>query len=68
MDPAYPPKKGLLKGLRLAFTVNNLGTITGYSGLTPMINSSQVGNTLGIDDKRTYPLSRTYTLSLSINL
>lgn len=33
-----------------------------------MINSSQVGSTLGIDDKRTYPLSRTYTLSLSINL
>lgn len=62
------PSKGLLKGLRLAFTVNNLGTITGYSGLTPMINSSQVGSTLGIDDKRTYPLSRTYTLSLSINL
>ena len=57
-----------LKGLRVAFTINNLGTISGYSGLTPMINSSQVCNTLGIDDKSTHPLSRSYTISLSVNL
>lgn len=65
-----PRKKetSLLKGLRLALTVNNLGTITAYSGLTPMINSSQAGPTLGVDDKRTYPLYRNYVLSLSINL
>lgn len=59
--------KRLLKDVRLAFTVNNLGTISAYSGLTPLINSTQVDSTLGIDDKRTYPLSRTYTLSLSLN-
>lgn len=53
--------------MRLAFTVNNLGTLTAYSGLTPLINSTQVDSTLGVDDKRTYPLSRTYTLSLSLN-
>ena len=41
--------------LRLSVSVNNLATITGYSGLTPMINSSIVNNTLGIDDKRSYP-------------
>lgn len=57
----------LLRAMRLAFTVNNLGTITGYSGLTPLINSSTADATLGVDDKRTYPLSRTYTLSLSLN-
>lgn len=56
-----------LRSLRLAFTVGNLGTVTGYSGLTPLINSSVVGPTLGVDDKRTYPLSRTWTLSLNVN-
>lgn len=56
-----------MQSFRLAFTVNNLATITGYSGLSPMINSSTVNSTLGVDDKRAYPLARTYTLGLSIN-
>lgn len=56
-----------LKGIRLAGTVNNLGTISGYSGLTPLVNFSLVDATLGVDDKRTYPLLRTYTVSLSLN-
>ena len=56
-----------IQSLRLALTVNNLATITGYSGLSPMINSSTVNSTLGVDDKRGYPLARTYTLGLSIN-
>ena len=56
-----------LHNMRLAFTINNLGTISGYSGLTHLINSMTVDSTLGVDDKRTYPLSRTYTLSLSLN-
>ncbi len=56
-----------LKGLRVSFSVNNLATITGYSGLSPMINSSIVDGTLGMDDKRFYPLSRTYSLGLSVN-
>lgn len=56
-----------IRRLRLTFTVNNLATITGYSGVSPMINSSTVNNTLGLDDKRNYPLARTYTLGLSIN-
>ncbi|MDR2913763.1 MAG: SusC/RagA family TonB-linked outer membrane protein [Tannerella sp.] len=56
-----------IRSLRLAFTVNNLATITGYSGLSPMINSSTVNETLGVDDKREYPLARTYTLGLSID-
>ena len=61
-------KDGLwLKGCRLAFTINNLATITGYSGLTPLINSSGIDDTLGVDDKRGYPVSRTYTLSLGLN-
>ena len=56
-----------LQSLRLSLTVNNLATISGYSGLTPMINSSSVNSTLGIDDKRNYPLYRTYTIGLSVN-
>lgn len=65
----YVPLKNtkFLHNMRLAFTVNNLGTISGYSGLTPLINSMTVDSTLGVDDKRTYPLSRTYTISLSLN-
>lgn len=59
--------KKYIRSLRLAFTVNNLATITGYSGLSPMINSSTVNETLGVDDKRGYPIARTYTLGVSVN-
>lgn len=59
-------KKGVVKSLRLSLSVNNLATITGYSGLTPMINSYVVNSTMGIDDKRTYPVYRTYSMGLSI--
>lgn len=59
--------KKYIRRLRLTFTVNNLATVTGYSGVSPMINSSTVNGTLGLDDKRNYPLARTYTLGLSIN-
>lgn len=61
-----PIKKGVVKSLRLSLSVNNLATITGYSGLTPMINSYVVNSTMGIDDKRTYPVYRTYSMGLSI--
>lgn len=57
----------VIKSLRVTFSVNNLATITNYSGLSPMINSNTVGGELGIDDKRFYPLSRTYSLGLSVN-
>ena len=56
-----------INSLRVTFSVNNLATITGYSGLSPMINSTTVGGNLGIDDKQFYPLSRTYSLGLSVN-
>ena len=55
-----------VKALRLSASVNNLATFTGYSGLTPMINSSVVNSTLGIDDKNVLPVYRSYTFSLSI--
>lgn len=58
--------QGEENAFRITFSVDNLATITGYSGLTPMINNLVLDSTLGIDDKRTYPLSRTYTLGLSM--
>ncbi|MBM6993667.1 MAG: SusC/RagA family TonB-linked outer membrane protein [Prevotella sp.] len=52
--------------LRLSLSVNNLATITSYSGITPMINSYIVNNTLGIDDKRSYPAYRSYCVGVSV--
>ncbi len=52
--------------LRLSLTIDDLGTITGYSGLTPMINSSSVNSTLGVDDKNIYPVTRSYYLGVNI--
>lgn len=56
----------IVKSLRLSLTLNNIATFTAYSGLTPIINSSNVNSTLGIDDKRTYPLARTFTLGVNL--
>ncbi len=60
------PTLGALRGLRLSLSVNNLLTVTGYSGLTPMINSSVAGSTFGLDDKISYPVYRSYTAAVSI--
>ena len=52
--------------LRLSLTIDDLLTMTGYSGLTPMINSSSAGGTLGVDDKNVYPVTRSYYLGVTI--
>ena len=62
-----PVRSRFISSLRLSCSINNLATITGYSGLTPMINSYVVSNTLGIDDKRSYPCYRSYSLGVSIS-
>jgi hypothetical protein len=56
----------IISSLRLSASVNNLGTITSYDGLTPLINSSVVDSTLGIDDKRSYPPYRTFSFGVSV--
>ena len=61
-----PLKSNIVRSLRVSCNISNLGTITGYKGLTPMINSYVVNSTMGIDDKRNYPLYRTYSLGLSV--
>lgn len=62
--PCKPQWK--LRSFRLSLSVNNLATITAYSGLTPIINSTIINNTLGVDDKRSYPVSRTYSFALQV--
>ena len=56
-----------VKNIRLTFSVNNLATISGYSGLSPLVNSSTVGDELGVDNRKFYPLSRTYSLGVNVN-
>ncbi len=60
------PQNKVVETLRLVLTMNNVATISGYSGLTPIINSSNINSTIGVDDKRTYPLYHTYTLGVSV--
>lgn len=64
--PLSPKTQQTISNLRLALTINDLGTITGYSGLTPMINSSSAGGTLGVDDKNVYPVTRSYYLGVTM--
>ncbi len=55
-----------LQNIRVTASVNNIATFTAYSGLSPLINNSTVSGDLGIDDKRFYPLTRTYSVGLNL--
>ena len=55
-----------VQNMRLSLTMHNVATFTSYSGLTPIINSSSLNSTLGLDDKQTVPVYHTYTLGLSL--
>jgi TonB-linked SusC/RagA family outer membrane protein len=61
-----PIRSRFVKSLRLSCSVNNLATITGYSGLTPMINSSVINSSLGVDDKRSFPVYRSYSIGINV--
>ena len=61
-----PLRSRFVQALRLSASVNNLATITGYSGLTPMINSHIISSSLGVDDKRSMPVYRSYTVGVRI--
>lgn len=54
-----------IKDLKLYITVNNLFTMTNYSGLDPEVNLT--GLTPGIDNRQTYPRTRTLMFGASIN-
>lgn len=55
-----------VNNLRIYATCNNLFTITGYKGIDPEVYLG--GLTPGIDNRQTYPRTRTYMLGVSINL
>ena len=57
----------VIKNIRITAAINNLATISKYSGLTPMMNNSVVNGSLGLDDKQLYPVTRIYSLGVSIN-
>ena len=57
----------VISSLRISASVNNLATITSYSGMTPMINSYIADSTMGIDDCATYPPFRTFSMGVSIS-
>jgi len=58
--------KILVTNARIYFTVNNLATITGYSGYDPEVSSaSGVTVTPGYDSS-TYPRSRSYVLGINL--
>lgn len=61
-------QKGLISSARVYFTVNNLATITGYSGYDPEVsaaNNDYVICTPGYDSS-TYPRSRSYVVGLNL--
>ena len=60
------PVNKVVETLRLVLTMNNVGTISAYSGHTPIINSTNINSTIGVDDKRTTPLAHLFTFGLSI--
>ncbi len=58
--------KVMLTNARIYFTVNNVATITGYSGYDPEVSAaSGVTVTPGYDSS-TYPRSRSYVLGLNL--
>lgn len=54
-----------IKNLRLFVTGNNLVTLTKYKGIDPEINLG--GMEPGIDNRQTYPRTRTLMLGLNVN-
>ena len=54
-----------IKGVRLYATCNNLFTITGYKGLDPEVNLG--GLEPGIDNRQTYPRTRTFMFGVNVN-
>lgn len=59
-----PVKNKVVKKARIYGTVNNLATITGYSGLDPEVKIT--GFDPGTDERDKYPTIRTFTLGLNI--
>jgi len=58
-----------IKSLRMYASVNNLATITGYSGLDPEVRMTYASNEVydpGTDDRDKYPTIRSYTFGVNV--
>ncbi|MCL7987145.1 SusC/RagA family TonB-linked outer membrane protein [Sphingobacterium sp. lm-10] len=55
-----------IKNLRVYATVNNVFTLTGYKGVDPEVDLG--GLMPGIDNRQTYPRTRTWMFGLNFNL
>lgn len=55
-----------IKNIRVYATVNNAFVISGYKGLDPEVDLS--GLTPGIDNRQTYPRTRTFMFGVNFNL
>lgn len=55
-----------VNSLRVYATCNNVFCITGYKGLDPEVNLGGVSMP-GIDNRQTYPRTRTYIIGININ-
>lgn len=53
-----------IKDARIALSCNNVATFTGYTGLTPLINSASYSS--GVDARNVTPLMRTFTVQLNL--
>lgn len=66
--PKRLTQKAMISNARVYFTVNNLATITGYSGYDPEVSAAKNDNvavTPGYDSS-TYPRSRNYVIGLNL--
>jgi hypothetical protein len=55
----------IMESARLYFTMNNVLTLTGYSGLNPEVNIA--GWDGGVEWGSVYPQTRTFTVGLQLN-
>ncbi|MDF9828735.1 TonB-dependent receptor [Parabacteroides sp. PF5-6] len=54
-----------IRGLRLYATCNNVFTITGYKGIDPEVSLGGIAP--GIDNRQTYPRTRTFMFGVNVN-
>ncbi len=72
IPPTLMARQKLVRGVRATVGVQNIATITGYSGFDPEIgsytgpNAGNGGGAIGLDYGR-YPLTPIYTFSLNVN-
>jgi len=67
--PSKWMQKVRINKARLYFTVNNLATITGYSGIDPEIPAAETNDNVVIKpgyDSSTYPRARSYVVGLNL--